>query len=141
MNNEILAKARAAKTPEELLQLARENNIADFTEENAKAYFEAMHRSGELADEELDVSAGGCKNGGKTVVTHLNSCGHFLCRDCGRDTVTIYDKGPLYKTVTAHGASLSANLSCYNNPYCCNCKYFIYERGLWLCNNPEHNAE
>lgn len=73
-NNELLEQARAAKSPEELLELAHENGIEDFTEENAKGYFEAMHKSGELSDEEMDVSAGGCKKGGYLVVTKGNIC-------------------------------------------------------------------
>ena len=36
MNNELLAKAKAAKSPEELLALAKENGI-ELTEEEARA--------------------------------------------------------------------------------------------------------
>ena len=74
MNQELLKKARAAKSPEELLQLAHENGMTDFTEENAKGYFEVMHKSGELSGEEMDVSAGGCKKGDYLVVTRGNLC-------------------------------------------------------------------
>ena len=63
MNEEILAKARAAKSPEELLKLAQDNGMSEFNEENAKAYFEVMHHSGELSDDELEQAAGGCKRG------------------------------------------------------------------------------
>lgn len=65
MNEEILKKVKEAKSPEELLNIARENGLGGFTEEKAKAYFDLMNqktelKSGELSDEELDVSAGGC---------------------------------------------------------------------------------
>ena len=136
MDIELLKKAREAESPEELLKLAHENGIEDFTDENAKAYFEAMHRSGELADEEIDVSAGGCKKGGKTVVTHLNRCDEFICKSCGRYMVGTYDGG-----FAAHGAYIFGPLDCNKDQFCCNCKYFIYESGLWLCNNPKHNGQ
>lgn len=53
-NKELLAKAKAAETPEALLTLAKENGM-EMTEESAAAYFEIMHpKAGELADEELN---------------------------------------------------------------------------------------
>ena len=60
MNKELLAKAKEAKTPEELLALAKENGV-ELTKESAKAYFEAIHpKAGELSDNELDNVSGGC---------------------------------------------------------------------------------
>ena len=61
-NKELLAKAKAAETPEALLTLAKENGM-EMTEESAAAYFEIMHpKAGELADEALNnVSGGGCR--------------------------------------------------------------------------------
>ena len=66
---EMISKARSAKTPEELLQMAHEIGMSDFTEENVKAYFDILQKSGEnkidgkksgeLADEELDSTTGG----------------------------------------------------------------------------------
>ena len=62
MNKELLAKAKEAKTPEELRALAKENNM-EMTEECAKAYFEQLNpKTGELSDDELDnVAGGGCQ--------------------------------------------------------------------------------
>ncbi len=62
MNKELLAKAKEAKTPEELMSLAKENGI-EMTEESAKAYFEQLNpKTGELSDDELDnVAGGGCQ--------------------------------------------------------------------------------
>lgn len=137
MNEELLKKAKAASSPEELLKIAKENGMTDFTEENAKAYFENMHKSGELSDEELDVSAGGCgqvRSGGRIVVTHLNNCNHFVCKDCGRN---YEETRQLWDQMHNH----FPKGVCSNQLFCCNCKYFIYEKGLWLCNNPEHNNE
>ena len=60
INTELIAKARTAKSPEELLALAKENGI-ELTEETAKMYFDQLHpKTGELDDDELDNVAGGC---------------------------------------------------------------------------------
>ena len=59
LNNEIRAKAKAAKTPEELIEIAKENDV-EMTEESAKAYFDLLHpKTGEISDDELDNVAGG----------------------------------------------------------------------------------
>ena len=57
---EQIAKMKAAKTAEELIALAKAEGI-EATEEQIKAQFDAMHKEGEIADEELDnVSGAGC---------------------------------------------------------------------------------
>ncbi len=62
MTNELIAKAKECKSPEELLALAKENNI-EMTEEEAKAKFAALNSEGELSENELDsVSGGGCES-------------------------------------------------------------------------------
>ena len=84
-NQELSAKAKEAKTPEELLTLAKENGI-EMTEESAAAYFEIMHpKAGELADDELNnVSGGGCrKSDGRLIVSAGYSCGYWECKRCG----------------------------------------------------------
>ena len=62
LNKELLAKAKEAKTPEELIALAKENGM-ELTEESAKAYLDLLHpQTGELSDDELDnVAGGGCQ--------------------------------------------------------------------------------
>ena len=59
VSKELLKKAKTAKTAEELLELAKAENI-ELTEEQAKEYFATIHASGELSDEELDNVSGGC---------------------------------------------------------------------------------
>ena len=88
-SKELLNKAKAAKSAEELLALAAENGIT-LTAEEAEAYFTQIHNEvNSLSDaivavEELENVAGGsqCK-GGKTyssdypynlIVTAYNSC-------------------------------------------------------------------
>ena len=59
---ELIEKAKSAKTPEELMALAKENGM-ELTEESAKAYLDLLHpQTGELSDDELDnVAGGGCQ--------------------------------------------------------------------------------
>ena len=59
ISKELLEKAKTAKTAEELLAMAKAENI-ELTAEQAKEYFATIHASGELSDEELDNVAGGC---------------------------------------------------------------------------------
>ena len=59
ISKELLKKAKTAKSAEELLELAKAENI-ELTAEQAKEYFATIHASGELSDEELDNVAGGC---------------------------------------------------------------------------------
>ena len=80
MNNltpEMIEKAKVAKTAEELLALAKENNV-EMTEDEAKTYFAQLNpKSGELDDDDLDNVAGGaCQSGssGRTVVSSGCEC-------------------------------------------------------------------
>ena len=61
---ELLARAKQAKSAEELLVLAAETGTK-MSKEQAKAYYAHLHpTSGELTDEELDnVAGGGCSAG------------------------------------------------------------------------------
>ena len=54
----LIAKAKVAKSTEELLTLAKANNV-ELTEDEAKTYFEQLNANGAVADDELDVVAGG----------------------------------------------------------------------------------
>ena len=54
MNQELVNKARKAKSVEELLALAKENGI-ELTDEQAKEYFAQLNPTkGELSDDELE---------------------------------------------------------------------------------------
>ena len=62
MNNltpELIAKAKAATTAEELMELAKENGV-ELTADEAKICFDQLSANGAVADEELDMVAGGC---------------------------------------------------------------------------------
>ena len=122
LNNEILAKAKAAKTPEELIEIARENDV-EMTEEGAKAYFDLLHpKTGEMSDDELDNVAGGaCYRGdGRMVTTVANLCREWRCKKDGSRMES--DHRPIC-------------CKCGKTAFCSNCKFCTYEKGLWLCNH------
>ena len=79
INNEIMAKAKEAKSVEELMALAKENGM-EMTEESANTYWGQLHpASGELSDEELDnVAGGGCyASDGYLMTTIGYKCKYF----------------------------------------------------------------
>ena len=59
LSGDLIQKIQACKTPEELVTLAKENDI-ELTSEQAAAYFaEVNDLEVELSDEQLDKVAGG----------------------------------------------------------------------------------
>ena len=58
ISKELVEKAKTAKTAEELLAMAKAENI-ELTEEQAAKAFAELNKTGELSDEELDNVAGG----------------------------------------------------------------------------------
>ena len=59
ISKELIEKAKTAKTAEELLEMAKAENVELTAEQAAKA-FEELNKNGELSDEDLDNVAGGC---------------------------------------------------------------------------------
>ena len=102
---EMIEKAKEAKSAEELLELAKENNV-EMTADEAKTYFAQLNpKSGELDDDDLDAVAGGacarteqardaqdavssmpcprCGAVGEWAVLHkLKDCTDFYCANC-----------------------------------------------------------
>ncbi len=127
-SKELIAKAKKTNSPEELLDLAKENGM-EMTGEEAKAYFEQFHqKTGELTDDELDnVAGGGCHNSdGKLVVSAMHYCDEWRCKKDGSQC-DIY--GPMVYCNTCGCAA-----------FCHSCHYCTYEKGLWLCNFPGNLA-
>ena len=95
ISKELLKKAKTAKTAEELLEMAKAENIEISAEEAAKA-FEELNKNGELSDEELDNVAGGCGKsprdgnlfGSEAKVTYKYSIGDIVNAKLGMGTVT-----------------------------------------------------
>ena len=139
LKEEMIAKAKEAKSVEELLALAKENGV-ELTEEEAKAYFAKLNpKSGELSDDELsNVSGGGCHTSdGRLVTTVANSCKHWRYKRCWWTSLTRFDDCP------AHGKS-DATWRCISygmvSHICDTCMHCTYEDALWLCNHPANKG-
>lgn len=123
MNNELIAKAKTAKSPEELLALANENEI-ELTEEQAKGFFDRFNVSRELEDDELEGVAGGCGGNNNADPSVCPYCKHkfpaireiyepqfanlkyykhleYTCRACGKswDVKKFGEEPPILKKI------------------------------------------
>ena len=59
---EMIEKAKAANSAEQILEIAKANNI-EMTSDEASTYFAQLNpKSGEISDDDLDSVAGGCGN-------------------------------------------------------------------------------
>lgn len=98
MNEEIIRKAKEARTVEELIALFQENGIR-MTDDQAKTVFDKLHATaGELSDDELDSVAGGRVGGGEALYC-CRPCqglyvrtygGQYSCPNCGRELELFY---------------------------------------------------
>lgn len=80
---ELIAKAKAAASAEELLQLAKENGV-ELSEEEAKICFEQLHANSEVSDDELEaVSGGGICQGIMDFFNGRNGRNDSTCPYCG----------------------------------------------------------
>ena len=87
ISKELLEKAKTAKSAEELLEMAKTENINFTAEEAAKAFAE-LNKTGELSDEELDnVAGGGCGDSNKSGDTPKYSVGQRGCTCVGPNKV------------------------------------------------------
>jgi len=117
--SEQLEAAKAAKTPDELIALAKENGV-EITREQAERFIAltaepsaaapADKGTQALSDEELENVAGGyCKDSqGREIVTLITLCVHGIWRKttlCGDEV--------------------------WDTKYC---PYLTYEGGMWYCN-------
>ena len=82
---ELITKAKAAKSAEELFAFAKDNNV-ELTEAEAKTYFEQLNANGTVSDEELDAVVGGgsCPNNGETYKagTKVRFTDGTMCPKC-----------------------------------------------------------
>lgn len=62
LTTELIAKAKEAKTEQELLELANASGI-ELTETEAKTYFKQINASDAIYDDDLDAVAGGSSCG------------------------------------------------------------------------------
>ena len=117
LNKELVARAKEAKTPEELMALAKEAGI-DMTEESAALAFEQLNsKTGELSDSELDNVSGGCGGGydagrphprfavGETVLYIHSWLGANRITATGKVVKRNYENGAWYYTLKIHDGS------------------------------------
>ena len=82
---EMIEKAKVAKSAEELLELAKANNV-EMTADEATIYFAQLNTtSGELSDDDLDnVAGGGCNDiMGKGYYPDVQITDSHACPKCG----------------------------------------------------------
>ena len=81
--SELIAKAKAAASAEELFALAKANNV-ELTVEEAKIYFEQLSANGAVSDDDLnDVAGGGsCPGDEEEAEEEEESFVSFLCLRC-----------------------------------------------------------
>ena len=91
MNQELITKAKAAKSVEELLELAKASNV-ELSEEQAKDYFAKLNPTkGELSDDELDdVSGGGCGESKTKYCPNCNSELRMISEGTGNFSMKFY---------------------------------------------------
>ena len=113
LTKELVAKAKEAKTPEELMALAKENGV-ELTEESAAAYFDRLHpQTGELSDSELDNVSGGYDAGrpqprfavGETVLYIHSWLGATRITATGKVVKRSYENDGWYYTLKIHDGS------------------------------------
>ncbi len=122
---EQIEKVKAARSPKELLSLAKESGL-ELSEEQANAYFDKLNKSGDLSDDELtDVSGGGCRNKHPHEVSSNDTCDNWICKNCGKN-----GGGERHK----HGA-----FYVYRN--CDGCKFCYYDTNVqgFFCSHPAKN--
>ena len=68
VSNELLEKAKTAKTAEELLAMSKAEGF-ELPEGEAKTVFSKLNKTGELSDEELNNVSGGCGSGDEPLFT------------------------------------------------------------------------
>ena len=117
LNKELVARAKEAKTPEELMALGKEAGI-DMTEESAASLFEQLNsKTSELSDSELDNVSGGCGGGydagrphpqfavGETVLYIHSWLGAQRITATGKVVKRNYENGAWYYTLKIHDGS------------------------------------
>ena len=100
LTKELIEKAKTAKTAEELLEMAKAENVEMTAEEAAKAFAE-LHKTGELSDDELDNVAGGCEDyqSGDTPIFNVGQSIYYLLLEYDKYDAG-FDKTYIYGTIT-----------------------------------------
>ena len=98
-SNEMIEKAKTAKSAEELLEMAKTEKIELTAEQAAKAFAE-LNKTGELSDEELDNVSGSC--GGRTPKFSVNDRVSHKGSDGKEVYGTVVRRGSLLRSPTEY---------------------------------------
>ena len=83
LTTEMIEKAKAAKSAEELLELAKANGV-EMTADEAATYFAQLNpTSGELSDDDLDAVAGGACARTEQANNAQDAVSNMPCPRCG----------------------------------------------------------
>ena len=88
---ELIARAKAAKSAEELLEFSKANGV-EMTEEEANTYFAQLNTNGAISDDELDLVAGGggCPDDGEEdTAEEQDDTDSYLCPECKSTSLAI----------------------------------------------------
>ena len=111
-NTEMIEKAKEAKSAEELLALAKENNV-EMTADEVATYFAQLNpKSGELDDDDLDAVAGGACARTEQARDAQDAVSSMPCPRCG----AVGDWAVLHK------------LKDCTDFYCANCKVIVWTK-------------
>ena len=128
---EMIEKAKAAKSAEELLEIAKADGL-EMTADEAKSYFAQLNpTSGELSDDDLDNVAGGAcgdtpPEGTKKIpfLQHPGNCKRRICTCCGQHAST---------TLTCDGYGTQICNVCGTRVSCSNCIYCVQVGNKQYC--------
>ena len=132
----MMEKAQGAKTPEELLVLAKEADI-QMSPQEAEETFALLNKKGELSDEELDnVAGGGCDTtvDGKTYTVVSSGLDCFTGQyeaNYERNGVDGVVAGPLYAKDNSSLRFIWQNFA-YRGQ-CGMCRWLSFKAGTGYC--------
>ena len=121
---EMIEKAKEAKSAEELLELAKENNVEMTADEAATYFAQLIPKSGELDDDDLDAVAGGAGSCGDPTNEDIFPVGTKM--RCKRGTCRMCN-GIIFKSTFRYATPLSGESLV---PVCDSCGT---ECGSYLC--------
>ena len=135
-HEELMQKAKSAKSADDILAIAKENGL-EVSREDAEMYIKANSASGELSDDALDGVTGGAAYtlcGGYLIVTNFHECDRWKCGKCGGDDIKYIpaDSGSGWDGV--HKCDV------YSKVYkksCTTCEYMKYRFPFRICTHPE----
>ena len=111
-NAEMIEKAKAAKSAEELIALAKESGVEMTADEAATCFAQLNPKSGELNDDDLDAVAGGACARTEQARDAQDAVSSMPCPRCG----AVGDWAVLHK------------LKDCTDFYCANCKVIVWTK-------------